>query len=244
MLKCRLLDDRIKSERVRNFKLQDSSAVLYHPHRGREAASVGVVIDLVDGDTVASPPGNLIPLYLNGMPLEELFASLSPPTRPASAPSPWLDRAIAAALANKTSSNRKIAVAFHGPDAAARRSWELAIEHASLQTLPIIFVSSSQQPLKAQPAGCPAIPVDGHDVVAVYRVAFESIARARAGRGPTLIECRRWQSADAVHNRDNNPIHNMEMYLTRKGLFTPAVKAATLAGFRKELDAAIPAARK
>jgi len=31
--------------------------------------------------------------------------------------------------------------------------------------------------------------VDGNDVVAVYRVAFEALARARQGRGGTLIEC-------------------------------------------------------
>jgi TPP-dependent pyruvate/acetoin dehydrogenase alpha subunit len=106
----------------------------------------------------------------------------------------------------------------------------------------MIFVSHSTHPLRANSTGCPAIPVDGHDVVAVYRVACESIARARGGRGPTVIECRRWQSADSVHNPDNNPIHNMEKYLTRKGLFTTALRTKIAAGFRRELDAAVSSA--
>ncbi len=48
--------------------------------------------------------------------------------------------------------------------------------------------------LKAQAYGFPGITVDGNDVVAVYRVASEAIARARKGAGPTLIECKtyRW----------------------------------------------------
>ena len=36
----------------------------------------------------------------------------------------------------------------------------------------------------------PGVIVDGHDFFAVYEAAGEAIARARAGGGPTLIECK------------------------------------------------------
>ena len=39
------------------------------------------------------------------------------------------------------------------------------------------------------------ITVDGNDVVAVYRVAYESLERVRLGGGPVLIEGRTWQLA-------------------------------------------------
>ena len=37
--------------------------------------------------------------------------------------------------------------------------------------------------------------VDGNDVFEVYRYASEAVARARAGEGPTLLECKtyRWE---------------------------------------------------
>jgi TPP-dependent pyruvate/acetoin dehydrogenase alpha subunit len=37
--------------------------------------------------------------------------------------------------------------------------------------------------------GLPGVQVDGQDVLAVYQVAGEAIARARSGGGPTLVEC-------------------------------------------------------
>ena len=39
----------------------------------------------------------------------------------------------------------------------------------------------------------PGVEVDGQDVVAVYQAAGEAIQRARAGEGPTLIECRTYR---------------------------------------------------
>jgi TPP-dependent pyruvate/acetoin dehydrogenase alpha subunit len=43
--------------------------------------------------------------------------------------------------------------------------------------------------------GMPGVSVDGHDALAVYEVTTEAVARARAGRGPTLIEAiiTRWE---------------------------------------------------
>jgi len=81
--------------------------------------------------------------------------------------------------------------------------------------------------------GIPVIPVDGNDAVAVYRVVTESVARARQGRGPTLIDCRQWM--------DSNPIPNMEEYLTRKGLFRPDWKSQAEAEIDSQIAAAMSA---
>jgi len=38
--------------------------------------------------------------------------------------------------------------------------------------------------------GIPGVVVDGNDVFAVYQAANVAVDRARAGGGPTLIECK------------------------------------------------------
>ena len=78
----------------------------------------------------------------------------------------------------------------------------------------------------------PVITVDGSDAVAVYRVASESINRARMGRGPTLIECSAWDTNPGRRRqtgraaRLDDPIDAMETYLMGKGLFSPGNEAA------------------
>ncbi|HUZ03709.1 MAG TPA: thiamine pyrophosphate-dependent enzyme [Acidobacteriaceae bacterium] len=89
----------------------------------------------------------------------------------------------------------------------------------------------------AQACGFPGIPVDGQDVVAMYRVAYESMQRARNGGGPTLIEA--MTAGNAMPGSDNDPITAMERYLTQRNLFEPAWKQQIKKSFGKELDEAI-----
>jgi hypothetical protein len=121
---------------------------------------------------------------------------------------------------------------------------------ASRRNLPIIFVlchNASQDPDQVASAltltsdapqalahGVPVIAVDGDDAVAVYRVASESVSRARQLRGPTLIESVTAVSSDSPLNGATRNGHktipvallNMENYLTGKGLFDPALRFA------------------
>jgi pyruvate dehydrogenase E1 component alpha subunit len=60
--------------------------------------------------------------------------------------------------------------------------WAIGMAHERATSQPEIFK-------KASVFGMPGIEVDGMDVLAVRTVAQEAIARARAGEGPTLIEC-------------------------------------------------------
>jgi TPP-dependent pyruvate/acetoin dehydrogenase alpha subunit len=249
MLKCRMIQGRIRILfRQNNFTGNHSPAV------GREAAAVGVAIDLAPEDTVAPPPGDLIPLFINGLPLETLFGGLFHPVAPSSGIAARLKIATDAALANKLNKNNKISVALSTSEPASLGPWHEALSFAGLHSLPMVFVSwttlppqsltlGSQTkakgiPLKTKAYSFPSITVDGNDAVAVYRVAHEAIAHARLGHGPTLIKCKtcRWKADD--------PIMNMENYLTRKGLFTEEFKSEVVAGFNMALDAAIEIAER
>ena len=56
---------------------------------------------------------------------------------------------------------------------------------------------------KALAYGLPGIQVDGNDVLAVYAAAREAVDRARAGDGPTLIECVTYRLG--VHTTADDP---------------------------------------
>src|SRR4029079_250673 len=42
--------------------------------------------------------------------------------------------------------------------------------------------------------GMPGFEVDGNDVISVFETAQQAVARARAGEGPTLIECKTYRT--------------------------------------------------
>jgi len=56
---------------------------------------------------------------------------------------------------------------------------------------------------KALAYGLPGLQVDGNDVLAVYAAAREAVDRARAGDGPTLIECVTYRLG--VHTTADDP---------------------------------------
>ena len=67
------------------------------------------------------------------------------------------------------------------------------LKEALRLTLPVIFImlpvkGNSGAAALATKLGIPGIPVDASDSIALYRVAQESLVRARAAGGPALIE--------------------------------------------------------
>jgi TPP-dependent pyruvate/acetoin dehydrogenase alpha subunit len=79
--------------------------------------------------------------------------------------------------------------------------------------------------------------VDGHDAVAVYRVAHEAIDRARRNRGATLIECASFR-VKGLRGKHADAVANIERYLRGKGMLKRGMKSEIEAGFANELKAA------
>jgi TPP-dependent pyruvate/acetoin dehydrogenase alpha subunit len=258
MLKARLFDERAKGLFARvKFPGASVSAT------GREAAIVGVALDLLPEDVIGPSPLGVIAAFVKGASLKELLGQLI-----AGADNARRTRdmgygaliAAGAAMVNKSQDNKKIAVSFlSGPSTAP---WLDALGFAGVHKLPILFVSwvsarAGLNGLKTENLGIPCIAVDGSDVVAVYRVACEAIVHARKGNGPTLIECAthhlRGRSPIAAAKRrklekssgtPSDPILNMENYLAGKGLFHKKIKTGIVGNFSNDLDAAIDAVRK
>jgi TPP-dependent pyruvate/acetoin dehydrogenase alpha subunit len=268
MVKCRQLEKRARVLLEAGNRTADGKA-----STGHEAAAVGVAIDLLAGDTIAASSLGFLLNFIQGAPLKRVVRRMSGRTAGARTIGAQLKAAASTALANKTKKNGKVVVAFLGDLPASLNFLEEAFNFAGVHQLPILFVcrngaefrsrsrKKTDMPedlaLKAQAYGIPCIRVDGDDAVAVYRVATESIAHARRGNGPTLIECKTltWQTLAeagpakrrvpiaAKHRKASDPIQNMEEYLTRKGLFSKEVKLKAAAGFGTELEAAIAAAQ-
>jgi TPP-dependent pyruvate/acetoin dehydrogenase alpha subunit len=99
----------------------------------------------------------------------------------------------------------------------------------------------------ADPTFYPRIPVDGCDVVGVFRVAQEAIRRAREGHGPAVIECLTARSSMAGQNESErtsaqhlaqDPLTFMEQYLRRRDLWSDEWSQSIIEGFNRQLSEA------
>jgi len=99
----------------------------------------------------------------------------------------------------------QVTACFFGDGATNNGQFYETLNMAALWNLPIIFVVENNKWAigmehvratsdisiykKAAVFGMPGFEVDGMDVLAVREVAQEAVRRARAGEGPTLMEC-------------------------------------------------------
>jgi len=227
LLRCRMLEEFAAAPR-RTARI------------GHEAPAVAVVIDLKPGDTIAASARDILPTFVNGTPARAILS-----TRRADASHPSFTATIKAALAaarqHAQTKNRRIAAIFAGGADASSAAFRNALRIAGAERLPILFVrqaeAQSQSKMKS-PArtaeGFPSINVDRDDVVAIYRVAFEALAHARRGNGPTLIDSIPWPLAAGSAS---DSILNMERYLAQSGIPFVRTKRKTVESFVRELKA-------
>ena len=105
----------------------------------------------------------------------------------------------------------QVSVAFFGDGAVSNGAFHEGLNLAAIWDLPVVFVcednmyatevafsDATRNQNVAERAGVSygmaAVSVDGNDVLAVYQAAQAAVARARAGEGPTLIECKTYRT--------------------------------------------------
>lgn len=109
------------------------------------------------------------------------------------------------ALAAHLDGRDDVAVCFVGDGATSEGDFHEALNLAAVWRLPVVFIIENNQyglstPVAEQYAcaaladrgvgyGMPGCQVDGNDVLAVREVVAEAVGRARAGDGPSLVEC-------------------------------------------------------
>tara|TARA_B100000586_G_scaffold267302_1_gene241754 strand:+ start:282 stop:1292 length:1011 start_codon:yes stop_codon:yes gene_type:complete len=117
-----------------------------------------------------------------------------------------MPQACGAALAAKKKGKDWVTVTFFGEGAANQGSFHESLNLAALWNLPVIFICEDNSYAisvtkdestaiannadRAAGYGMPGASVDNNDALEVFSVVGEAISRARAGEGPSLIECK------------------------------------------------------
>lgn len=160
--------------------------------------------------------------------------------------------ATGAALAAKLRGSDQVAVSFFGDGASNQGTFHESLNLAAVWKLPVIYVCENNDYAISVPTwqstsvkdisvrgtayNMPGSTVDGNDVNAIYEVAEQAIIRAKAGDGPTLIECKTYRhlghwtgdpqpyrTREEVEDwkQNNDPIQRMREQMLQDGEFTP-----------------------
>jgi 2-oxoisovalerate dehydrogenase E1 component alpha subunit len=163
-----------------------------------------------------------------------------------------------------------VVASWFGEGATSEGDWHEGLNFAGIHRLPVVFVcennryaisveQSKQMAVenvadRAAAYGFPGVVVDGNDVLACFAAMKEAVARARSGRGPTLIECktyrfqphtsddddRTYRSREEVEKaRLHDPVSRFATYLTGQGLVRDEEIASMVQEVKAELDVSI-----
>ena len=172
------------------------------------------------------------------------------------------------AFSAKYRGTKQVSVAFFSEGASNQGTFHESLNMAALWKLPSIFVCENNLYAASTPAqialsipdigkkasayGMPGEIVDGQDILAVYDVASKGVERARAGDGPTLIECKTYRfvghagGGKSAHNnpeelevwKERDPILMFEKVLVDDGTMSAADQDAMKAEERAQADEA------
>jgi len=136
-----------------------------------------------------------------------------------------------AGLAAQLDGDGRVAVSFFGDGASNAGPFHESLNIAAAWKLPMLYVCENNLwsaqtfsgntlalpdvAARAAGYGIPGVIVDGNDVIAVHEAAVEAVARARAGDGPTLIECKtyRWRAhTERKEQQDRRPPEEVESW--------------------------------
>jgi TPP-dependent pyruvate/acetoin dehydrogenase alpha subunit len=171
--------------------------------------------------------------------------------------------AVGAALGVRLKNSPSVVFCFFGEGASNQGSFHEALNLASVQRLPVVFICENNLWALSAPFaettaggsvanrssayGIPGVRVDGNDVRAVFEVVSNAAAHARQGLGPSLLECEsyRWEGhsiftrmeirpeGEIKQWKQQDPIVRLRTQLTESG----SVPAKTLEQIESEVAA-------
>jgi TPP-dependent pyruvate/acetoin dehydrogenase alpha subunit len=181
----------------------------------------------------------------------------------------WCPVACGVGLALRRRGQGNVVVVFFGEGTSSEGDVHEAMNLAAVMKLPVVFMCNNNAYAYSTPAekqyavkslaargpayGMPGVSVDGNDVLAVYAAAQQAMARARAGQGPSFIECKTFRMAGhSAHDAaeyvpeelrrqwaKKDPIVRLEKLLLARRILTREQIRALEATLKKEIDEAI-----
>ena len=179
--------------------------------------------------------------------------------------------AVGAAFTFKSRKTGQVAVTAFGDGATEEGVLTESLMFAALRKLPVIFICENnglatntllkdRQPAtpiyqRAGACGLPALLIDGNNALEVFETVQKAVARARAGEGPTFIECTTYRYFEhcgpnydvSLGHRTMEEVEEWRKkdpvaFLEKK--IDPTLKARIRQSVQKEFEASVEAARK
>ncbi|HWB70829.1 MAG TPA: pyruvate dehydrogenase (acetyl-transferring) E1 component subunit alpha [Egibacteraceae bacterium] len=203
----------------------------FAPAMGQEASQIGAAAALRDSDWMVPSYRESAAALWRGTPLWGLILYDAGYNEGAEVPEGQKDlpicvpvasqipHAVGLAYAAKYRGTDEVVMVFFGDGATSEGDFHEAVNLAGVYRAPVVFVCQNNQwaistPLEKQTAaetlahkavayGIPGVRVDGNDVLGVYLAASEAVEQARAGDGPTLLECVTYRLS--VHTTADDP---------------------------------------
>jgi pyruvate dehydrogenase E1 component alpha subunit len=181
--------------------------------------------------------------------------------------------AVGVGLAIKLRKADDVCLVYFGDGASNEGAFHESLNMAAIWKLPILFVCENNQygmsmsvkrsmavaniADRASAYAMPGVALDGNDFFAVYAASRDAAARARAGEGPSLIECKtyRWRghsksdrnlyrTKEEIEDwRARDPIPRLRATLLEFGRLTAADADAIEAETTRAIEAAVEFAR-
>ena len=239
-----LVETRVLSERAAKTR----NAIHLLP-RNLEACWVGPVIDLKPGDLTSLPRASWLTNHIrsigarstaNAATISDVRKALKAfaDERASKSSIAPIDRALCSvgmAMALKPAAAKAVVITYAGGADLTASEWKRFLSVASEGELPhIVVVAPAAKPVDVSDVvkrlgtnTIPVVPVDAADAVALYRVAQETLVRARADGGVAIIEC---------IDCGSDPIAILGAQLVKKKICTELWVAAVEPAFRATLQ--------
>lgn len=188
---------------------------------------------------------------------------------------PQIPQAVGAAMAAKSRGDKVVTVGFLGDGASSQPDFHNAINFAAVFKAPCVLVcqnnhwsisvptarqtASQTIAIKGRGYGVPSYRVDGNDILALYAVFKQIAEQARAGHGPSFVECVTYRigahstSDDPTRYRSQaeveawmkkDPVDRLERYLREAGILDNALAESIEAELNVEIAQAIDEAER
>lgn len=276
MVLTRVFDDKA-------LKLQRQGRMgTYAPTRGQEAAQIGSAM-VADKKDFVFPAFRETGVYLiKGLPAEMIYKYWAGDERGMQIPKnvnmfpisitvgAHMVHAVGAGMANNILKKKNACLTYFGDGATSEGDFHEAMNFAGVYKSPTVFICQNNQwaislPFAEQTAaksvaqkaiayGFEGIQVDGNDIFAVYKATQDALKKAKAGKGPTLIECLTYRMADHTTSDDakkyrsekkvkewtsKDPILRLKKYMIKKKIFSDKYEKEVLARCEKKIDEAV-----
>lgn len=210
-----MVEARVFDEKSMAMQRQGRLAT-YAPFRGQEAAQIGAAAAVRPGDWVAGTYRDAALNWKAGYPWQLLILGRTGDERGGEVPEGvnvlppsitvggHMIHAVGLAWAEMLKGSDRIALTSFGDGATSEGDFHEAMNFAAVFETPTVFLCQNNgwaisYPVeeqtrsetiadKAEAYGMPGVRIDGNDVVAVLVAVREAAERARAGKGPSLVE--------------------------------------------------------